>query len=98
MTAELAGAAALAIWVYLLFARGGFWLEFRRQAPAPPPLEQAPAIVAVIPARNEAPLWGRPSLRCAANGMPAGSTSCWWTTAATMERPMPRGPRRLPAT
>jgi len=54
MIAELAGAAALAVWVYLLAARGGFWLEFLRTPPAAPPLVRAPSIVAVIPARNEA--------------------------------------------
>ena len=58
MIAELAGAAALAVWVYLLAARGGFWLEFLRTPPAPSPPTRAPSIVAVIPARNEAPSVG----------------------------------------
>ena len=53
MLLELAGAAALAVWIYLLLGRGGFW----RMCDAPP--EGAlpavpPAVVAVIPARNEA--------------------------------------------
>jgi hopene-associated glycosyltransferase HpnB len=55
MIAELVAAAALAIWVYLLAARGGFWLEFLRTPPPPPPSPNAPSIVAIIPARNEAP-------------------------------------------
>jgi hopene-associated glycosyltransferase HpnB len=58
MIAEFAGAAALAVWVYLLAARGGFWLEFLHTPPPPPPSTRAPSIVAVIPARNEAPSVG----------------------------------------
>lgn len=47
-------AIPLAIWIYLLLARGGFWrlsedkIESRR-------LENWPRVVAVVPARNEAP-------------------------------------------
>jgi len=53
MTALVAGAVAVGIWLYLLFLRGGYWLEFlgRSDAAAPP---VAPRVVAVIPARNEA--------------------------------------------
>jgi hopene-associated glycosyltransferase HpnB len=54
MTLELAAAAALAIWLYLVLARGRFWLEFTHRAPAPGPLVRPPSIVAVIPARDEA--------------------------------------------
>ena len=53
MLPESIGAAALAIWIYLLLGRGGFWRM--REAPpegALPPV--APAVVAVVPARNEA--------------------------------------------
>ena len=53
MILELAGAAALAIWIYLLLGRGGFWRM--RDAPPEGALPAvAPRIVAVIPARNEA--------------------------------------------
>jgi len=53
MLLELAGAAALAIWVYLLLGRGGFWRM--RDAPPEGALPAvAPGVVAVIPARNEA--------------------------------------------
>jgi hopene-associated glycosyltransferase HpnB len=58
MVLELAGAAAAAIWIYLLLGRGGFWRL--RDAPpegALPPV--APGVVAVIPARNEALLVAR---------------------------------------
>jgi hopene-associated glycosyltransferase HpnB len=50
-----AGLLALAIWLYLLLARGGFWLARERddrEAAAPP--ARWPAVVAVVPARNEA--------------------------------------------
>jgi hopene-associated glycosyltransferase HpnB len=59
MIGEVTGAIALAIWIYLVFARGGFWLEFYRRSAAPGRLRHAPAIVAVIPARNEAPVVGQ---------------------------------------
>ena len=47
-------ALALAIWLYLLCARGGFWLCRERDdgLPATPP--RWPRVTAVIPARNEA--------------------------------------------
>ena len=47
------GAVSAAIWLYLLLARGRFWRM--REDPAEPALPcPAPAVVAVIPARNEA--------------------------------------------
>jgi hopene-associated glycosyltransferase HpnB len=53
MTLALAIALlSLAIWLTLLFARGGFWREMPRPAPAPSP--RCPAVVAVVPARDEA--------------------------------------------
>jgi hopene-associated glycosyltransferase HpnB len=59
MPLELAAAASLALWLYLLFFRGAFWREFlNRDAPPEGPLSHPPRglprIVAVIPARNEA--------------------------------------------
>lgn len=45
---------ALAIWLYLLFARGAFWLNTERDEPAPPMPASWPRVVAVVPARNEA--------------------------------------------
>ncbi|MCC6888949.1 MAG: glycosyltransferase [Hyphomicrobiales bacterium] len=47
-------ALALIVWLYLLFARGGFWLctERDRGEPIDPPAW--PAVTAIIPARNEA--------------------------------------------
>ncbi len=54
MLTGIAGSLALAVWLYLLFARGGFWREFRRPAPEPPPEAAAASVAVVIPARNEA--------------------------------------------
>jgi hopene-associated glycosyltransferase HpnB len=50
--------AALAIWLYLLFGRGGFWRANQRDnwgAGAP---ERWPAVTAVVPARDEAEVIG----------------------------------------
>jgi len=55
MPLELAAAATLALWLYLIFFRGGFWREFlNRAAPPEGPPRSPPRIVAIIPARNEA--------------------------------------------
>ena len=60
MPLELAAAATLAIWLYLLFFRGGFWREFsRRDATAPTPPPSTARIVAIVPARDEADVVGR---------------------------------------
>jgi len=58
MLPDLAGAAAVAVWLYLLWGRGGFWRmrDAPRELASPDP---APAIVAVVPARNEAAVVGR---------------------------------------
>ena len=53
MVLELAGAAALAISIYLLLGRGGFW-RMRDASPEGTLPAAAPAVVAVVPARNEA--------------------------------------------
>jgi hopene-associated glycosyltransferase HpnB len=50
--ATAVAALSLAIWLYLLVGRGFFWLE--RPRPAPPAPPRYPAIVVVIPARDEA--------------------------------------------
>lgn len=47
-------ALALAIWLYLIGARGGFWLCRQRDDALPWPPSQWPRVTAVIPARNEA--------------------------------------------
>jgi hopene-associated glycosyltransferase HpnB len=58
MLLTIIAALSLAIWVYLLLARGGFWLmpqDAYTGAPNPP----APSVTAVVPARNEADVVGR---------------------------------------
>lgn len=58
MILPLLGATTLAVWIYLLAFRGGFW----RMESAPPmdaPASPLPSVVAVIPARNEAEVVGR---------------------------------------
>ena len=59
MTALLLVLAAMALmaWLYLLLARGGFW-RVRIEAPEPPAPTKTPAVVAVVPARDEAELVG----------------------------------------
>jgi hopene-associated glycosyltransferase HpnB len=56
MTASLALAAVtLAIWLYLIAARGGFWqARVRDDADLPAPPAAWPSVVAVVPARDEA--------------------------------------------
>src|ERR1051325_4936451 len=55
MIALSVSALALAIWIYLVFARGGFWLGRERDDNAPlPPLPPMPKVAIVVPARNEA--------------------------------------------
>jgi hopene-associated glycosyltransferase HpnB len=52
--------AALAAWLYLLFARGGFWRGTERDdVGAPPGPAHWPDVVAVVPARNEADVVAR---------------------------------------
>ena len=54
------GVLALAIWLYLLMGRGGFWLTRERDdREAPPQPSRWPSVVAVVPARNEADVIGQ---------------------------------------
>lgn len=56
MTSLTLATLALAAWLYLLLARGGFWLARPRDGgpPAPSFNGSAPAVAAVVPARDEA--------------------------------------------
>jgi len=45
---------SFAIWIYLLVARGGFWLARERSEPNIPPPASWPSVIAVVPARDEA--------------------------------------------
>lgn len=58
MAPILLAAVPVAIWLYLLFARGGFWrVRPHLLPPGAPP--NAARIVAVVPARDEAPVIGK---------------------------------------
>jgi hopene-associated glycosyltransferase HpnB len=50
---------AVAIWLYLLGARGGFWLSRERDTVVPGPPARWPSVAAVVPARNEAECIGQ---------------------------------------
>jgi hopene-associated glycosyltransferase HpnB len=58
MLLTVLGASSLAIWLYLLLARGGFW-RMRPDACSGAPGTPAPSVTAVVPARNEADVVGR---------------------------------------
>lgn len=47
-------ACSVAVWLYLLAFRGGFWRAGERLGPQPPATSPWPGVVAVVPARNEA--------------------------------------------
>ena len=61
MTAAVVPLLSLAVWAYLLVARGWFWLGGERDNSVPPPTdvnslnapEAWPAVIAIIPARDE---------------------------------------------
>ena len=60
MFATLVGMLALGVWLYLLLARGGFWLARERDDRGEPPAPAAwPAVTAVVPARDEADVIAR---------------------------------------
>jgi hopene-associated glycosyltransferase HpnB len=54
MMTEFVAATAFAIWFYLLFGRGGFWLCRQSDDGEPGELSAWPSVAAVVPARNEA--------------------------------------------
>jgi hopene-associated glycosyltransferase HpnB len=54
-----AAATSLAIWLVLIFARGGFWRMRERLPDRPGDRAAWPSVVAVVPARNEAEVIGR---------------------------------------
>jgi hopene-associated glycosyltransferase HpnB len=54
MFLQAIAALAAAIWLYLVLARGGFWLCSERHEGGPAMAASWPAVTVVIPARNEA--------------------------------------------
>ena len=69
MLFSLVAAGTLAVWLYLLLFRGGFWREFGRAA-SPAPSTNTPRIVAVVPARDEAASVGQAIASLAAQRAP----------------------------
>jgi len=59
MIAVAAGVVTVAIWLYLLAGRGGFWLLRRERAQPAPQAVPERSIAAIVPARNEADVVGR---------------------------------------
>src|SRR5215470_439807 len=54
MAYNIVGAAVLAAWIYLIAARGGFWLASVRDDSQPSFQMPWPEVIAVVPARDEA--------------------------------------------
>jgi len=54
MIALVLAGVALAIWVYLVFARGAFWRCSVRDDGSPRLFDVLPQVAIVVPARNEA--------------------------------------------
>jgi hopene-associated glycosyltransferase HpnB len=68
---QLVAGATLAIWIYLLLFRGGFWSEFARRGEPPASLSiSPPRIVAIVPARDEAEVVGQAVASLAAQAWP----------------------------
>jgi hopene-associated glycosyltransferase HpnB len=59
MLTECLGAASLAVWMYLVFARGGFWRLRDSEALLFAQAEPAPAVAVIVPARNEGDVVGQ---------------------------------------
>src|SRR6516162_6751325 len=54
MAYDIVAAAVLAAWIYLIAARGGFWLAAVRDDAQPSLQMPWPEVIAVVPARDEA--------------------------------------------
>jgi hopene-associated glycosyltransferase HpnB len=53
--ASVAALMLFAVWLYLTFARGGFWLVSTQDNQAASPQQEWPPVTAIVPARDEAP-------------------------------------------
>src|SRR3712207_7134045 len=58
MLSTIAAGTSLAVWLVLALARGGFWRTRERLDDAPAEQSAWPAVVALVPARNEADVIG----------------------------------------
>ncbi len=59
MANDIIASMVLAIWLYLIAARGGFWRAAERDGEAVAPPDAWPSVAAVIPARDEAECVGQ---------------------------------------
>jgi cellulose synthase/poly-beta-1,6-N-acetylglucosamine synthase-like glycosyltransferase len=65
-------AVSLAGWLYLIFWRGAFWRAEALPDPVVPSGQRLPDVIAVVPARNEAPYVARTLHSLIAQDYPAG--------------------------
>lgn len=65
-------AGSCAAWLYFLFFRGGFWRGDQRLTEGAPELDRWPAVVAVVPARDEAETIGATVASLLAQDYPGG--------------------------
>jgi hopene-associated glycosyltransferase HpnB len=65
-----AAGVSLAIWLYLVALRGGFWRADQRLDQDPPAPDAWPAVVALVPARDEGEVIGRAVTALLAQGYP----------------------------
>ncbi len=99
-------ALSVAVWLYLIFFRGGFWRADQRLGEIAACGGDWPEIAVVMPARNEAPLVGRTVAALMAQDYPGpyevivvDDDSCDGTAAIaqaagarlTVARPLPEG-------
>jgi hopene-associated glycosyltransferase HpnB len=59
MIAECIGALSLGVWIYLVFARGGFWRMRMKDLPSSAAPLPSRRVAVIVPARNEAPVIGQ---------------------------------------
>ncbi len=90
LLALVASLVAVAAWVYLLAGHGGFWRTDQRLPPAAADPAQWPAVVAVIPARDEAAVLPETLPTLLPRTTRGSSRSSWWTTRAPTPPPRSR--------
>ena len=97
MLVDLVACAALAVWIYLIAARGGFWMAAVRDDGGPAPATW-PSVTVVIPARDEAAGVGE-TIASLVRQDYRGAPSSWLTTRAPTAPPKPPStppPKRRP--
>jgi len=87
---------ALAVWLYLLLARGAFWRCSERDDWGPAELPAWPLVAAVVPARNEADCIGDSIGSLLAQDYRGGWTVILVDDDRTMAPPKSRAGLRMP--